>query len=68
MSAVSHQQVRTEWGLMHANGYVRWVDSFEEAVDIKAGAKVVGRVGDWANHALVKRTVTTIWSAPEVAS
>ena len=67
MTAVSHEMVRTEWGLMHANGYVRWVDSFEDALDMKAGAKIVGRPGDWANHTIVKRTVTTTWTVPEDA-
>ena len=59
---------RTEWGLRHTNGYIRWCASKIEAEGLKSGRLVSGRRGDWANHELVKRTVTTTWGAPEVPS
>ena len=58
----------TEWGLRHSNGYIYWCVSRIEAEGLKSDRIVRGHRGDWVNHELVKRTVTTTWGEPEAAS
>ena len=57
-----------EYGLQHTNGYVFWCVSRDQAEGLKAGDIIMGRRGDWANHTLVRRTITTIWGEPEPIS
>lgn len=49
-----------QYGLRHANGYIREFDSLKDAQDRKSGRVIDGRIGDWANHTIVGRVVETI--------
>lgn len=58
------EQIRkVEYGLRHANGYVRQFDNLYDALAVKLGKKFIGgRRGEWANHEVVSREVVTAYS------